>query len=439
MNKSSTLSALFTGTILLTAAGVLSRVIGFFYRIFLSRTIGAEGLGIYQLVFPVMAICFSLTSAGIQTSISRFVSKEFGEGHPETARLYLSIGLFLSVSLSAVTGLLLWNYAGVIAASFLGEPRCAPLLKILSFCYIPCSIHSCINGYYYGLKKALVPSLSQLAEQLVRVGSVYLIYCIAQSRGMEISVSMAVWGLVLGELAGMLVSLSVIGFSSCKGNIQKCTASLICMAAPLTVNRLILNFFASVENLLIPDRLKIFGYSTSEALSIYGILTGMALAIIMFPTVLTNSVSVLLLPTISEAQAKNNNRLIKKAILKTCECCLFLGSVCTVVLLLTGNFIGNYIFANALAGTFIVTLSWICPFFYLSSTLNSIFHGLGKPAITLFLNLTACIIRILFIWFRIPLIGIKGYLSGLLISQIFSCIAALFLLYRIMKKSPHTS
>ena len=70
---------LFTGTLLLTAAGILSRFIGFFYKIFLSRTIGAEGLGIYQLIFPVMALCFSLTSAGIQTSVSRFVSSEIAD------------------------------------------------------------------------------------------------------------------------------------------------------------------------------------------------------------------------------------------------------------------------------------------------------------------------------------------------------------------------
>ena len=70
---------LFTGTLLLTTAGILSRFIGFFYKIFLSRTIGAEGLGIYQLIFPVMALCFSLTSAGIQTSVSRFVSNEIGK------------------------------------------------------------------------------------------------------------------------------------------------------------------------------------------------------------------------------------------------------------------------------------------------------------------------------------------------------------------------
>ena len=93
---------LITGTLFLTAAGVLSRIIGFFYRIFLSRTIGAEGLGIYQLVFPVMSLCLSLTGAGIQTALSRFVAEETAKANEAGARLYLMLGLLLSCSLSGL-------------------------------------------------------------------------------------------------------------------------------------------------------------------------------------------------------------------------------------------------------------------------------------------------------------------------------------------------
>ena len=344
---------LFTGTLLLTTAGILSRFIGFFYKIFLSRTIGAEGLGIYQLIFPVMALCFSLTSAGIQTSVSRFVSSEIGKQNPAGARFYLLIGLILSVCLSVFTGLFMWNHSEFIAGSFLQETRCAPLIKILSFCYVPCSIHSCINGYYYGLKKALVPSLSQLAEQSARVGGVYLIYLVAQSNGRSIAISDAVWGLVLGEFAGMLVSLSFIGFGACKGNIRKTTWSLLTMSFPLTLNRLTLNLFTTIENLLIPYQLKLFGYSSSDALSIYGILTGMAFAIIMFPTVLTNSISVLLLPVVSEAQAKHNDRLIRESIIKTTESCLLLGLLCTIGLFGSRLILSaTLFFKNALSATF---------------------------------------------------------------------------------------
>ena len=201
------------------------------------------------------------------------------------------------------------------------------------------------------------------------------------------------------------------------------------MAAPLTANRVVLNLFSSFENIMIPNRLKLFGYTNSEALSVYGILTGMSMSIIMFPSVVTNSVSVLLLPTISEAKALGDERLIRRTILKTIEACLLLGFLCTAGFLLTGRFLGNFLFGNALSGTFIVTLGWICPFLYLSSTLSSILHGLGFPGLTFILNLIACGIRILFVMYAVPIWGIKSYLWGILMSQIVMAVLAIILLY----------
>lgn len=429
-----TKSPLITGTLLLTLAGIVSRIIGFFYKIFLSRTIGAEGIGIYQLIFPVMALSISITSSGLQTAISKFVSEENSKGNSRGARQYLFAGLILSTSLSLLVGFLLWHSADFLATSFLKEVRCTPLLKILAYALPPCSIHACINGYFYGLKKALIPSISQLLEQIARVGSVYLIYEIYSAKGMEPSISMAMWGIVFGELAGMLLSVSVAPLQKMAGNFLSCTRNLFSMAVPLSGNRIILNLFSSFENIMIPNALCSFGYQTSDALSVYGIMTGMALAIIMFPTVITNSVSVLLLPLISEAKAHQDQKKIKLAIKKTIEYCALLGLLCTAGFLFTGDFIGNFIFANTLAGTFIKTLSWICPFLFLSTTLSSILHGLGHPGITFLLNVIACLIRILFVLFAIPLWGIRSYLIGMLISQLFVSIGSILFLLK-QKKS----
>lgn len=107
--------------------------------------------------------------------------------------------------------LFLYHYADFIAVSWLGDKRCTPLLAVLSFSFIPCCIHACINGYYYGLKKTAVPSLCQLTEQFARVGSVYLMYQIAVSEGKSLTLSMVVWGIVCGEAASTLVSVSVSG------------------------------------------------------------------------------------------------------------------------------------------------------------------------------------------------------------------------------------
>lgn len=124
----------------------------------------------------------------------------------------------------------------------------------------------------------------------------------------------------MGEVASTLVSVSVAKLPEGTDTALsvKCgTRNLLAMAVPLTANRVVLTLFSSFENIMIPSRLRLFGYTASEALGVYGILTGMAMSVIMFPSVITNSVSVLLMPAISEAKAGGNDALIRRAVLKT--------------------------------------------------------------------------------------------------------------------------
>lgn len=421
-------STFITGTLLLTFTGVLSRIIGFFYRIFLSRTIGAEGLGIYQLIFPVLTMCISFSASGIQTSISKFVAEAQGKSEKGGGLRYLLAGLFFSLIISILLMGLLIAGGDWIAAAIVKESRCASLLRILSYSLPFAAIHSCINGYYYGCKKTAVPSVSQLAEQLVRVGSVYLIYLIVTEQGRTLTPQAAVWGLVFGDVAATLYAFAAFGFShsfhglsaarSYVDSFSHALSRLGLYCIPLTANRVTINLFSSAESILIPAMLQRFGYSNSDALSVFGILTGMAMPMILFPNVLTGSVSVLLLPTISAAQADCNRKLIVKAIKKTVEYCMILGLLSTLIFLLTGNYIGQVIFQNTLAGTFIVTLCWICPFSNLAATLNSILNGLGKASYSFALNLLGSLIRILFILLLVPRYGIRPYLYGMLVSQL---------------------
>ncbi len=450
MNKNSFLRhPLIAGTLLLTLAGLLSRLIGFFYRIFLSHTIGAEGLGIYQLIFPIYALTFSLTAAGVQTAISKFVAeaaarsslgctkKTDGPGRLSRSPAvctYLYAGLFLSLLLSALCTWLLYRYAGVIALKVLEEERCAPLLQILSLTVPFGAVHACINGYYYGLQKTAVPAISQLLEQLARVGGVYLMYRIALEQGREPAIAMAVWGLIIGEVVSVLYSVSFTRFHKSPGSFLLASRQIFTMALPLTFNRVFINLFQSMEAILIPGKLRDFGYTNPEALRVYGVLTGMAMPMILFPSVITNSVSVMLLPAISEAQAKNDLGYIKNSVKKSCVYCITLGLACTLAFLLFGRQFGRVVFANELAGTFLIVLGWICPFLYLTTTLSSILNGLGKTTTTFLLNLAGSGIRIFFVIILVPLLGIKAYLWGMLVSHLAVSGAAAALLWRMIGK-----
>ena len=449
---------LITGTLLLTLAGLLSRVIGFFYRIFLSQTIGAEAMGIYQLTIPIHILTISLTSSAIQTAISRFVaqaavnSAAVTTGHynlnttsnSTSGKLfslhgggkntlcnescYLSAGLILSMSLAFFCTVFLYQLSEPIAVHFLEEPRCAPLLQILAFTIPFGAVHACINGYFYGLKKTFVPAVSQLLEQLVRVMSVWLFFEISLEKHNAISLNLVVWGMVAGEIAAMLFSISFLRHTKSRGSRFHAIEQIFFMALPLSANRVLVNLLQSMEAVMLPGQLRLYGYSNTEALSVYGILTGMALPMVLFPSVLTNSVSVMLLPLIAEAQEKQEQRYIINAVKKTCFYSLLLGFGCTLMFLILGKWMGEVLFSNTLAGTFIVTLGWICPFLYLSTTLHSILNGLGKTTHTFFLNILGLGIRICFVLFVIPLTGIKGYLWGTLLSQITMAVGALLML-----------
>lgn len=424
---------LITGTIILTLTGLISRVIGFFYRIFLSRQFGEEGMGIYQLISPILALSFSVTVAGIQTAVSKFVASETTTQDYKSSVRILLVAFAISMSLSLGCGYFIYQNAEWLAANALFEPRCAPLLRIIALSIPFSSIHCIINGYFYGIKQTKIPAATQLAEQVIRVASVYMIAAAQMQRGGTPSISIAVVGLVLGEMASMTISLFAIYFRFYKAmrtpvhmpvmpaastGYMRIIRNILLLAIPLSANRVIVNLLVSVESVYIPNRLQLYGMSTADALSTYGVLTGMALPLILFPSALTNSVSVLLLPIVSEAESNDNLPMIRKAVHKSIRYCLLLGFICTTGFLLFGRLAGRLLFQSELAASFIITLSFICPFLYLSSTLGSILHGLGRTTTTFLFNVIGLSIRLLFVFFAIPLVGIKGYLWGLLCSQL---------------------
>ena len=419
---------LFTGTIILTTTGLASRIIGFLYRIFLSHTIGAEGLGIYQLVFPILALCLALCTGGIQTAISKFTAEYDG---------YTPFwcGVCICMALASGCTFILYRDAPWLAAHIITEPACEPLLRIISLSLPFACLHACFNGYYYGKNKTAIPAISQLFEQAIRVFSVYLFYLIQTEKGRAMTPALAMWGTVCGEAAAALFCLTTFHFRRIQLS-RLITKRLICFAAPLTGSRVILHLFASAEAILIPSALTAFGCDRSDALAVFGTLTGMAVPVIMLPTVLTGSLSVLLLPAISEAASKGDRRQIAQTIRRTVELCVILGLSCTLAFLFFGHFVGNILFGSELAGSYIVSLGFMCPFLFLTGTLSSILHGLNRTLYTFLLNLLGCGLRLSAICLLVPRLGLYAYLWSMLLSHIIQAAAYLWFLARIGKRTP---
>lgn len=426
------ISNLLKGTVILTLAGFATRFIGFFYRIFLSNAMGAELMGIYQLIFPVYTICYTIFAMGIQTALSRLVASETGRGSYRNIYRILRIGMLLSIGLALLLSFLVYIFADQIALRFLLEPRSASSLKLLVFAFPFCGITACINGYYYGLKKTAIPATTQLVEQAFRVLLVYMIALYAGAGDVRVSCETAVIGLTAGELASCIYNLSSLLFlkmpkiSNVPPGIQRSGASrrstilrsLLSLSIPLSANRLLLNILHSIEAILIPAMLRRSGLSSQDAMITFGVLNGMSIPFIMFPTAITNALAVLVLPTISEAQAAGNNNTIGKTTSITIKYSLIIGIISSGVFISFGRDLGNAVFHNEASGNYLTILAWLCPFLYLTGTMGSVINGLGKAHITFINSVIGTISKIILIAALIPSKGINGYLFAVLIGQL---------------------
>lgn len=428
---------LLTGTLLLTGAGLISRGIGFLYRSFLSHTFGEASMGLLQLLSPVLMLAFSLCGAGMQTAISRYTAICYSAKKGRAANAYFTCGCLFSLLLAGGYSYLIYSRADTIAVSLLKEARLAPLLRVLAFSFPLSALHSCLNGYFYGRKEARVPALGQLTEQFVRTGSVVFFCLLFTPSGETPNLTFTSLGMVLGEAAACLVSL-VAYFASARSNDRSCRevppscfgilGDLGSMMLPLTASRLIMNLLHSVETVTIPQSLRAYGYSDHTALSIYGVLMGMAFSLVLFPSALTNSAAVLLMPMVSESTAEPKRGGVKKTVHRCLSASLYWGILCAIGFFLFADPLGLLLFNSPLAGTFIRQLSFLCPFLYLHSNLMGLLHGLKKNTISLIINVTSQCIRLFFCFFLIPRIGITGFFLGFLCSEIFSALCTLIVI-----------
>lgn len=416
-------SPIVMGTFFLTAAGIITKFIGFFYRIFLSRVFNEEGLGIAGLVSPVFMLVHSICAAGIQNAITRFVAAN--RNKKKEAWGYLFTGITISIALSAFMAYVVFTRASLIAVNIIGERRCIPLLRISALSFPLATIHSCLNGFFYGQKRASVPAVSMIVEQCTRVFTVYVLYKITIEAGANVSLSYICIGMLLGEFASASFSCLMLALKPTAGNISfrgmlSCRKgmSILSLALPISLNRICISLVSTVETIQLPKKLTASGMAPSEALAVYGVFSGMAFPLIMFPSALTGAASSLLLPTVSEAQAQGNGNRIRKTIYLTTGFCFMLGIFFFLLFFLSADLLGQILFDSPIAASQIRALSFVCPFMYLSGALCSILNGLGKTGTTFAFNLSGILLRLAFVLWAVPATGFSGYIYGILCSQI---------------------
>lgn len=430
-------SSVIKGTIILTIAALITRVFGFANRIYLSHLIGAEGMGLFQLVVPIYMLSYTICCSGIFTAVSKLIAEEKAKHNHSNLTRIVRVATTIAFLLSLLIMVILVTNSDLIARRLINEPRTGLAIKIMAFSIPFTAIASCIKAYFYGLKYPTVPAITQVLEQMTRIAIIYFLSAMFIPMGLTYACAMAVIGMVGGEIISLFITVICYKWNHHKKSKRKpdrlrvITKKIAAIAIPITSNRLITTLLISIETILIPTQLQASGLNHSDALGIYGILTGMALPLIMFPTVFTNSISLMLLPTVSAAAANKNKRMINFTTSKTMKLTILIGIISTFLFLSFGKTLGVMVYNEEYVGVLLTILAWLCPFIYLQATLGSILNGLNKQLIVFRNNVIGLTIRIAFIFLLIPLYGLKGYLWGLLCSYVIVALLNIIHLIRI--------
>ncbi len=412
---------LVKGTLILTVGGLITRFLGFYYRIFLSDIIGAKQIGIYQLVIPLYIVAISFCCQGFQAALTRLIPTYIATNKKKHIWGTYYVALICSLLLSVVATLLLYCNADFFGIHFLHNAETIPSIRIISLGLPFVAWKCCIHGYFMGIKQSSVLAISQFLEQLFRVLGTFLLAIGYQSDNLRTAI-VAAYGILIGEIASFFYSyLAFRKYKKHKTKFSKLSETAKALfrdCVPLTANRLSTTLLQSIEAALIPAMLTLFYTNEDTALEVFGVMTGMAIPFILLPSTITNSLCAMLMPAVSEQHASHNKRRLTTMTTGSLHFCMFVGIGSTIFFICFGKQLGTLFFQNAMAGEFMVMFSCLCPFIYISSALSSILNGLGKTSLNLFLHLSSITIRIIFIVLLVPKLGIRGYMWGMLISYL---------------------
>jgi stage V sporulation protein B len=416
-------------TLILTISGFFVKIIGFFYRVYIAKTIGAEGMGLFQLVLPVYNLVLLGLTAGVGIAVSRLVAEETARGkHRNSNRIAVVAGTAVFVSAIFVVLILLFNLDFVVNY-LVGDIRTKSALYWLLPSIPFIAGITALKGYFYGKQEMMPNAISQVVEQAVKLVVIYVISDQFIYGDFERKCLFATLGLVAGEIANVLVVYAAFLSRRMKKSAdtgmklmrkRDIGKSILKISLPITANRLILSFMGTVEFLLIPQRLEIFGLTSKEALVEYGKLTGMASPIISFPSMLTAALAIALVPAIAESVTRKRIFAANRQISRSIRVTLVLGFLFTSLFISYCNEISNIVYPGQNVGRMLYLLSFTGVFFYLQQTLLGILNGLGKETETLKHSMLSSVIRLSFVWFAIPIFGLEAYIAAIVISNFAS-------------------
>ena len=406
--------AFYVNTVILTVGSVVLRMSNIWFRVLICGKIGAAGMGLYQLVFSVFLLGITLCTSGVSLAVTRIVAE--GRGTRGAIRRCLAFALTLSFVAAAA----LFFCADFISVKFIGDPSTAMALKLLAPGLPFIAVCSCLKGYFLAIRNTIVPVCGEALEQFMTIGASLIL--LGQLSNPLNALMLASTIGEIGSFAYILVLYLIFikrrGFSNQR--VDGIFQGILHIAAPILCGSFLRSLLNSTENILIPRGLKKYGADETGALAQYGMMTGMVMPILFFPSAFLSALSVLLIPELAEANASGQKALIQKAASRIFRFTLLFSFLITAVLIVFAGDLGMAFYGSAEVGNILRVMAPIVPLMYLDSVVDGMLKGLDQQLYSLKYNFSDSVMRVILIATLIPIFGIQAYIVILFMSEIYN-------------------
>ena len=414
------------GTMILTLTGIASQLLGFVYRIFLSRLIGAEVMGLYQLIMPVFSVLLSLTAVGLTAAVSNLSSacRALGDGWALRQVLWRCLLAFLGA-------FALW--AAVVACCYdpisvylLGDARTQLGLLLLLPCLLLTGVENLHKHFFYGVGLVGTPAAVELCEQVIRAGAVLGLLAAFLPQSPERAVGLIVLGMILCEIFSALTLFVLVrrhlGRSPARragpGQGSGLNRRIAAIALPVGLTALLGNLMGAANAVLVPQRLVASGTEVSQAMSDFGVLCGMTMPMLGLPTCLIGALGLVLTPRLAESAALGQMGAVRRRIHKALLATSVLMMPAMALLAVLGPELGRFLFHEPSVGRFMVPLSAGMLLSCYESVLLGALNGVGRQPVSARISILCGVVQLGCTWWLmgLPGVGLAGYVAGVVIS-----------------------
>ena len=371
-----------------------------------------------------------------RVAISKLISEQVALGNYLNAKKVLHQSIGISIFTGFAAGAVLYYYADYIGSNILNDDRTVLALLYLAPSLPIMAISNCYKGYFYALGKVTQPAIIQMTEQFVRIFLIIYLMGTFLPKGLEYGCAAVAIGMTAEEIFALfLVWFFTFDKKPHLAKIQKKADNMIFkilgISLPLSAASYMNSILRTVENTLIPARLLLYGLPSETAISLYGMIKGMVLPLLFFPSSILTSMSSLLIPAVARENALANEKSVSRTLSQVIHFTAISGIWVVAVFVSFPDKIAMAVYRDHQVGLMIKLISYVCHFMYLNLVISSLLNALGEQISSFLVNIIESMLKIFIIYVFVPIYGFNAYLFALFITTILNTILYLFRLLQV--------